>query len=185
MGAALLAMVARLSIGRPKFAEHEALLVEAQATGQRLVERFLELADDDAAAYGRFARALKLPRETDEERRIRSERLGDAAIEAAEVPLACVEACVSLVEMVEALAGRSNPNASSDLTVAALLGEAAARGAAANVLVNVPSIPDQDLAGDLLARAKAGVDLIERLASTTREVVQSGDAREPLAAASA
>jgi methenyltetrahydrofolate cyclohydrolase len=182
LGASLVAMVASLSTGKARFAAHQATLETAQRIGARLTDEFLRLADEDAVAYAGFAAALKLPRETSEEQAARHHAMSDAALAAAEAPLRCVESCLELVAAAEALAGRSNPNASSDLTVAALLGEAAARGAAANVLINAPSIADQARAGDLVARAKELVDEIERRASTTRQVVQSGDAREPLPA---
>jgi formiminotetrahydrofolate cyclodeaminase len=50
IAASLVAMVASLSSGRPKYAEHEALLVWAEAAGLDLKDRFLTLADQDAAA---------------------------------------------------------------------------------------------------------------------------------------
>jgi formiminotetrahydrofolate cyclodeaminase len=183
LGASLVRMVASLSAGRPRFAAHETMLVEATAAGARLSDQLLTLADEDAAAFASFAAALKLPRDTDAEREQRRHAISGAATLAAQTPLRCVEWCLELVGLAEGLAGRSNPNAASDLAVAALLGEAAARGAAANVLVNVPSMEDQELAGALVGRAKELVDEIERLAASTRQVVLSGETREPIPAA--
>jgi formiminotetrahydrofolate cyclodeaminase len=180
LGAGLVAMVARLSIGRPKYAAHEDLLDWAIDTGEILRARFLELADEDAASYAAFGAAMKLPKTTDAEIAARKAAMSDAARGAAEIPLLCVELCVTLVGAAEALAGRSNANASSDLNVAALLGEAAANGAAANVLVNLPSIDDGAYRGELTMRVDALLHDIERLASDTREAVGSGETREPL-----
>jgi formiminotetrahydrofolate cyclodeaminase len=180
LGAGLVAMVARLSTGRPRFAEHEGLLSWAIETGETLRARFLELADEDAASYAAFGAAMKLPRTTDQEISARKQAMSDAARGAAEVPLLCVELCVTLVGAAEALAGRSNANASSDLNVAALLGEAAANGAAANVLINLPSIDDPQYRGELTTRVDTLLHDIERLAADTRQAVGSGETREPL-----
>ena len=180
LAAGLVAMVASLSEGRPRYAEHAEMLAVVRGRAEQLAERFLDLADEDASAYGAFSAALKLPRETLDETERRAEALRLAARHAAEVPLRCIEVCVELADAAEALAGRSNVNASSDLNVAALLGDAAARGAAANVLVNVPAAGDPDWADRTIERVDDLLRQVARLADETRSVVLSGRSRPPL-----
>jgi formiminotetrahydrofolate cyclodeaminase len=182
LGAALVTMVASLSIGKAKYASHAELHETAVQTGRTLAERFLRIADRDADAFAAFAAARKMPRESEPELEARRRAMRDAARWAAEVPFECVEACVDLAGIAEALAGRSNVNASSDVAVAANLAEAAARGAAANVVINLPSVDDEGFAGSLIRRVKDHVDEVERLAALARQAALSGDPRPPLPA---
>jgi formiminotetrahydrofolate cyclodeaminase len=180
LGAGLVAMVAALSADRPRYADHASTHALAGDRASALVDRFLTLADRDSDAYAGFAAALKLPKEDDDQRAIRSAALASAARVASEVPMACVEACLELVDAADMLAGRSNVNAASDLGVASLLGEAAARGAAANVLVNLPSVGDEAFATAMTDRVDGALADISATARRIREVVASGEARAPL-----
>ena len=179
LAASLVAMVAELS-KRPKYMDHNALHAVVQARGRELSGRLLTLADEDSAAYGAFAEAMKLPRDTDDEHEARSIAMRAAARVAAEVPLRCVEACLEVIQAAESLAGRCNMNASSDLSVASLLAEAAARGAAANVRVNLPSVGDETWAAETETRVADLLEQITEAASSCRRVVASGGLRSPV-----
>jgi formiminotetrahydrofolate cyclodeaminase len=181
LGAGLVAMVAALSEGRPKYIEHAATHASAGTAGRALADRLLQLADDDAAAYAAFGAALRMPKSSEAEQAARTVALRAAARTASDVPLACVEACREVVRAAESLAGRSNPNASSDLAVACLLASAAAHGAAANVLVNLPAVGDAAVADLLSNRVDVLLGEIDELSRVTREVVGSGERRAPLA----
>ena len=174
-------MVASLSEGRPRYVMYADVHRRTKAAGTELADRLLRIADDDAAAYAAFAAALKLPRETPDEQAHRAAALQAAARVASEVPFRCVEACLEVVEGAELLAARCNVNASSDLDVAALLAVAAARGAAANVLVNLPSVGDEAWAAETTERLAFLMQRITSLAATTHDVVASGELRAPVA----
>jgi formiminotetrahydrofolate cyclodeaminase len=179
LGAALVAMVAALS-DRPRYRDHAALHAEAGAAARALADRFLALADEDAAAYAGFGAAMKLPRDTEALAAERTAAIRAAARVASEVPYRTVEACRELVGLAESLAGRCNTNAASDLEVASLLAVAASHAAAANVIVNLPSIADEAVEGELRRSTESLVDEIDRLAATARAAVHGGEAREPL-----
>ncbi|MEO5704280.1 MAG: cyclodeaminase/cyclohydrolase family protein [Candidatus Limnocylindrales bacterium] len=181
LAASLVAMVATLSLGRPKYADHADLHASAQLAATRLADELFALADEDAAAYAACAFALKLPREAFSDKEFRDRQIRETAQVAAEVPLRSVERCHDVLLLVEALAGRSNVNASSDLRVAALLAEAAGRGAAENVLVNLPLIGTTDWTQDAKARVAVLLQDLVFTAGKVHDIVASGERREPLA----
>ncbi len=180
LAAGLVAMVASLSEGRPRYAEHAALHAEAVGAARALADRFLSLADEDAAAFAVFGAAMRLPRDTDDDREARSAAIRQAARGAAEVPFRTIRACMEIVALAEALAGRSNRNAASDLEVSALLSLAAAEAAAANVRINLQVIGDDSDARDLREQTDRLIHEIGERAASTRATVASGEAREPL-----
>jgi formiminotetrahydrofolate cyclodeaminase len=180
LGASLVAMVAELSKGRQKYAQHAALYEAAAPAASALAQDLLDIADEDAEAYQACAIALKLPREAFADKAYRDAQVRATARVAAEVPLRCVERCLDVLALAEMLAGRSNTNASSDLRVASLLTEAAAEGAAENVRVNLPLIGVDEWTEAAEARVDELCAKVTTLATTTRAVVERGEARSPL-----
>ncbi len=172
-------MVSRLSVDRPKYEAYAATHRRALEVGEVARQRLLELADEDARAYAGFSAARKLPRETPEQQAARETASRAAARDASEVPLAVVRECAALIEEVEAMSGRSNLNAASDLAVAARLAVAAARGAAANVIINLPMVGDDSFAGGTTAELQGLLERIDRSAADIAQRVAGGELREP------
>lgn len=144
LAAALGAMVSRLTIGRKKFADREEdmkmILAEIET-----VENTLTLAiDRDSEAYATVMAAFKLPKDTDEEKRIRREEIQAATRGAAEVPMQVARMTASLLPKLEAVANMGNPNAVTDAAVATMCARTAIFGALLNVEINLSSLADVD-----------------------------------------
>jgi methenyltetrahydrofolate cyclohydrolase len=179
MAASLLTMVAALSMDRPKYAPYASTLERAAAVGTAMRARLLALADDDARAYDAFAAALKLPREAPGQVAERTSAIQTASRAATAVPMEVVRACRTVADELESLAGRSNLNAASDLVVAALLIDAAARGAAANVFINLPSVGDTEFEDRAMQEMTGALSFVEDLTAEVRLVVGAGHLRDP------
>lgn len=159
LGASLVSMVCNLTIGRERYAEFDAVARRLQAEADALRERLQQGIDRDAAAYDRVMATYRMPRATDADKAARSAAIQEATHAAALVPLDLTEASAQVIDLAEQALGKTNPNAASDLAVAALLGAAGMDGAAANVEINLASLKDEAEKARLavrLADARAG-----------------------------
>lgn len=164
MGAALAAMVARLSKG--KGGDDLAFERSAQAA-ERSKTWLANLSTDDAEAFDVVLRALRLPRGTDQEKQARQAAVQQALRGAAEVPLRVMRQAVDVLKLLPDLARTGNPNAVSDAAVGALLAYAAAHGALQNVRINLTSIKDESFAARLRTESDALGDEAARLRDAT------------------
>ena len=142
LAAALAQMVAGLTVGRKKFAEVDGAMRDAASRAAALVTRLRELVTLDAQSYAAVSAAYKLPKDTPEQRAQRDAAITAALIGASEVPLETARACAGVAALAELVATKGNPSAVSDAGVSALLADAACRGAAYNVRINVASLAD-------------------------------------------
>jgi len=135
-GYALVAMVCRLTLGREKFFavqdEIKSLLEVAVAKRERL----LALVQEDTQGFFVVMEALGLPKKSDDEKVLRREALEKATIEAAEIPLQTAKECLAGLREMPGLLTKGNPNALSDMGVAALMFKSGLEGALYNVQIN-------------------------------------------------
>jgi formiminotetrahydrofolate cyclodeaminase len=167
-GAALVAMVGRLTEGKEGYEPVWDLMRRLVETSDEARAQFLELADRDTEAFDAVMSAFKLPRKTERQKVIRSEKIQRAYREAAEVPAEVARWAVELMRgAVEAIES-GNSNAASDGVAAANLLFAATQAALANVSINAESIRDQEVAEKL--RFEAGT-----LDARSRERLRAAD----------
>jgi formiminotetrahydrofolate cyclodeaminase len=158
VGASLLTMVAGLPKPRAQNPDDERRL---SAAGVRCSASSVELAalmERDSEMYENVVAAFRLPKGSDDEKRVRSDRIQDALQFATEVPLRVMRVCLDGLRAGSEVAALGNANAASDVQVGLELLIAGLRGAKFNVATNLTSIKDQ---GYIVA-AKREADVLER-----------------------
>ncbi len=164
LGAALNSMVANLTIGKKKYVDVEEEMKELLSLTESLRVELDGLIAEDASAFDKVMAAMKLPKETDEEKAARRDVLQDSLVDAARVPLAVMEKCVDVIRLAEPIAAKGNKNTVSDAGVAALMGRAGAHAARLNVLINLGGI-----------RAERHRDFVTKANEALAELAQEAD----------
>lgn len=173
LGAALAAMVARIAT---KKNDDEALRDQI-AQLDDLRNDFLRLVDDDSAVYARVAEAMKLPKTNDEEKAARTERIQVSLLAAARVPLELAKTSRRLLDACELGLPKAPDAAVSDIGVGALMAEAALRGAAMNVMINLSSLKDRGQVKALSEDLDRALDGAEAQRKRITDFVESRIAR--------
>lgn len=142
-GAALIAMVGRLTLGKPGFEDLEERMQALVHRADEARAEFLSLGDRDAESFEAVMTAFRMPKETDIEKAARLEAIQRGLEHAASVPLEIARRASDLMELAEDATAMGNPNAASDGMSAAGMLLAAVIGARANVEINASSLKDE------------------------------------------
>ena len=170
MGAALVAMVAHLSIGRKKYAAVEAQMNEILDQAERLRRELSAAVEEDASAFNDVLIAFKLPHESPEQKAQRQAAIEQASLRAAQVPLAVAQKAVTVMALAERSASLGNLNAISDAASAAALALAALTSAGYNVRINLNGLSNKAAGETLLIQ----LQVLEARARKLDEEVRNG-----------
>jgi formiminotetrahydrofolate cyclodeaminase len=151
IAASLAHMVVAYSLNKKNLADHQPALQRASIVLQRTSELFLELAEEDAAAYANYNELSRLP-ETDPRR---ARELAGALENSINAPRAVLGAAADLLRLLESLQPITNTYLRSDLAIAAVLAEAAAASAWWNIYINLPQLTDAALRAKLQSECQS------------------------------
>ena len=149
LGAALISMVGNLTVGKKKYEDVEEDIKKIVSSSEKLRYELSQLIEEDVKAFNNFMATYKMPKETEDEKRMRTEKIQEALIEAAKVPLKTAYKCLDIMILSREVAEKGNVNLISDVGVAVLMAEAALESAILNVKINLRMIKDEKVRTEL------------------------------------
>ena len=158
LGAALTAIVCGLTTvgkSREKYAEYQEFVLASQKKALDLKARFMDVMDRDTEAFNVVSAAFGMPKATDEEKAARSAAIQKGLEGCTRTPFEMMELAAETLELTAELLGKTNDSAASDLGVSALSMRAAIQGAWLNVLINIGSLKNKELAEDYRKKGEA------------------------------
>ncbi len=163
MGAALFQMVSGVTLTLPRFTEGRDRLQEIQKNASALCDRLKALVEEDTDAYKAVEKAMKMPKNTSNEKAARRLAMQDSFKKATLTPLETVKRCVDCLALLPDLFQYGNPNAVTDIAVGAILLRSGLQGAAMNAEINLSSIKDNEFvesANDELDQCRKTVETL-------------------------
>jgi len=154
LGAALISMVGNLTVGKKKYEDVEEDIKKIISSSEKLRYELRQLIEEDVKVFNNFMSTYKMPKETEDEKKVRAEKIQESLIEAAKVPLKVAYKCLDILSLSKEVAEKGNINVVSDAGVAVLMAEAALESAILNVKINLRMIKDEKARTELSSSMK-------------------------------
>ena len=143
LAASLVSMVANLTYGNKKYRANWEAMKPLAVQAQELKDALLKAVDRDTEAFDAVMNAFRLPKKTDEDRKVRNRAIQEATKGATTIPLEVMQLAFETLKLTKRVAELGNVNSISDSGVAGLLGLSAVEGAHLNVRINLSGIDDE------------------------------------------
>lgn len=154
LGAALGTMVANISSHKRGWDDRWKEFSDHAEKGKEIQNRLLDLVDEDTAAFNEILNAFSLPKNTDDEKRIRLAAIEGATKYASLVPFRVMETAFLAFPLIKEMVSNGNPNSVTDAAVGALAVRSCIRGAFLNVKINASGLDDREFAADLIRKGE-------------------------------
>ncbi len=167
LSGALSSMVCALTHNKKGYEDVWGEAVKLGEKAQLIKDNLTKLIDEDTNAFNLLMKAMKLPKKTDEDKKIRKEAMENAAKYAAEVPLKVMKESLNALEIAKRVSDIGNVNSISDAGVSGWSARAAIEGAFLNVKINLSSIEDEEFKKNIL---KEAIDILEKGRKVSQQV---------------
>lgn len=155
LGAALAEMVSNVTIGNKKYFESKSIMIEVKEKALSLRKSLIEDIENDSAVFTLVMEAYRMPKETSEEKKIRTETIQVNLKKAASVPMEVAEKAFKVMELSEIVVQHGNKNAVTDGMVSAMLARTAVLAALLNIKINLGSIKDRVFVEDISRKVES------------------------------
>ncbi|MBQ4259766.1 MAG: cyclodeaminase/cyclohydrolase family protein [Lachnospiraceae bacterium] len=167
VGIALGNMAGNLTVGKKKYADVEAEVIDLNERAQKLQQELLALVEEDAKVFEPLSKAYGMPKETPEQQEEKARVMEAALKEACLVPLQIMRKCCEAIEIIADYSSKVSVLAISDVGVGATTCKAALLGASLNVFINTKSMQNKTLAEEF---SKEAEDMIAKYGVLADEV---------------
>lgn len=167
VGIALGNMAGNLTVGKKKYADVEAEVIDLNERAQKLQRELLALVEEDAKVFEPLSKAYGMPKETPEQQEEKARVMEAALKEACLVPLQIMRKCCEAIEVIAEYSSKVSVLAISDVGVGATTCKAALLGASLNVFINTKSMQNKTLAEEF---SKEAEDMIAKYGVLADEV---------------
>ncbi|MBM2814006.1 MAG: hypothetical protein HW421_768 [Ignavibacteria bacterium] len=174
LGTALGTMVSQLTYGVRKFENVDSEMRRIIPPLHNAVQKLIPMIDADTNAFNDYMEAIRLPKDTPEQQKIRAEAMQNGLMKAINVPLTTMRIGDAIWEQMLDCARFGNIASKSDVEVGARALEVGIWGAWRNVLINMPGITDETFKKKVLAESET---IVKRAAEKCKETLAILDGR--------
>ncbi len=171
LGAALSTMVANLSANKRGWDDKWEFYSNCGEQSLGYQNKLVSLVDEDTLAFNKIMAAISLPKDSSEQKKIRSKALQNATKYAIEVPFQIMQTAFACLESIKCMAEFGNPNSISDAGVAVLCIRTAVMGAFLNVRINCKDLNDDKFVSQILEKGRVIVEETNKIESEILSLV--------------